>query len=576
MFYIIFIITATGAHIVESMDFHSLTVVMIFQIIIFNSVSHCTNMTQCSLRWVVFLVLSSISESTVTNTLSLTDTFSGSRTKSSTVPTQTETVWTLTKSLTESESDSDSRSTTESNSKTTSLSMSISPTLPSINNYTMEYSPEVFYEGQEIRLEITSILEDPSGEYPVNVFNITYDDLLEVRMYVLQSNNRDLDCAGIPHASTTKFGVKSSQKSSRFISSALVTFTAPFSESEFYFCFKHLPAPLMPGEPKIDSNTFGEWLLFASSSLSTVVLKSEPAVLTYEINSPTAGQNAVVKFSVSDPYRESVLFSDEGWNFTFPPSSCLSTSIQCSHGDSAKIVPVGVSCTAEHLSSSETDYYLGTSHVSNDGSWKLTNIATALSENSVPGGVIALGTRQNNPFTSVWTMPGQPSTKRLFGYLELPLEGTFEICFSSVFHREFIKNGNHSIENTPVWRKAVNAMTKQFSFTVLNESFVWSTTDVTPDTYGTINVIDSMKRNWMRSLQKDETSTTMNPVSTHSYEYPYPADLLSDYWNMSGMKPPISFFFSLFFFPFFFFFLWVFLLQKKKKKKKKKTKQEPN
>ena len=179
-------------------------------------------------------------------------------------------------------------------------------------------------------------------------------------------------------------------------------------------------------------------------------------------------------------------------------------------GDTVKLVPAGTPCSTEKLSSRElrtgtrsTDY-CGTNSVNRTTGW-WTN-PFCLQEGSVGSGVARMGTLNRNPFVDG---PWEATVNAdLVAYLKLPSAGSYDICYSPLWHRRRLAaNWPLSYGAVPVWFKlfklgndgcALDAVSfpssckpRTMKFTVLSVSAfpsTWSAPDLTPASWTALKI----------------------------------------------------------------------------------------
>ena len=124
-------------------------------------------------------------------------------------------------------------------------------------------------------------------------------------------------------------------------------------------------------------------------------------------------------------------------------------------GDNVKLVPAGTPCSTEKISSREGSNaydYCGSNNVDAQGVW-LNERCTL--EGSVSLGVARVGTNAVNPLVSDLT--GFPrrlaaSGESLVAYLQLPVYGVYDVCYSPRSYRKAM-HARHEPIGTPVWFK---------------------------------------------------------------------------------------------------------------------------
>ncbi|KAJ9470662.1 hypothetical protein DIPPA_00634 [Diplonema papillatum] len=457
---------------------------------------------------------------------------------SGTTPTVTFTLPTGTETFTSSESH------TSSETHTSSLTL----TRESSNNYTMDLQPAWFYAGQEFRIRIEAVLEQSpaAAEQNKKMFNASDMGTLEVRLYAW-SASIGAECSAYsssPLATENEFGmtVAASAAGERFVAAAHMTLIAPAGSTKFVICFKHTM-----DERYFNLERNGEWQAFARSSDGRDVFEAADSKVWYHIPDATVGQYAIVQ----------LLSEEDGWNFTYAPSTCATTWADCGKGDNLKIVPAGAPCTYEYQNFG-SDYF-GSTQVQADGTWA-TAALDGMREGATAGGVGVFGTQYANPLVDAWTAAGTyypantenfqhadvvvdpvgGETRHAYAYVRLPATtGSYDVCFSSLEQRISLRTGHTILESIPVWRKlyrctsasacATNSAAKEF--TTAAEPMGWSMVDLSPNTWGEI-VFDDSSETQLNSEAATSTVIVSAPVATVAY--PYTSTATANYWAPAG------------------------------------------
>eukprot|EP01065_Artemidia_motanka_P023863 TRINITY_DN2850_c4_g1_i1.p1 TRINITY_DN2850_c4_g1~~TRINITY_DN2850_c4_g1_i1.p1 ORF type:complete len:4740 (+),score=1148.16 TRINITY_DN2850_c4_g1_i1:842-14221(+) len=478
---------------------------------------------------------------TLTSSETLSSTFSLSATQSDTAST----TFTETASASMTYSFSDTSTQTESATLTATQSgtrtLSLSKTLPAHDNYTLSMDPVRFVEGQEVRLRFAATLR---GSVHVKHFNATGGPLgeLEVLVYRFQPQHRH-HCLQymsfeVPAARSTEFGrsVAEHVLEEFWVAAAHITFTAPHHEVPFIVCFRHLAR-----YPSVDFPHSGQALLFtaagyvlpgATEPVAGYVWRSAPAGSWVRATDPTVAQYAVLLVESAEPW----------WNFTRPSAACaLGDEQSCAWGDSLKLVPAGVPCTAERTATRHrptTEYplgepvtpFLGSAFVGTEGQW-LPTAYEGMSEGATRGGVGVFGAARRHPLLD-GVDAGVPYIdddliRRGFFYVRLPdTPGHYDVCFSALEQRRLWRTENATADQVPVWRKLWRcqhgcpdgaprgdtfsralARGTPPSIYVAPESLGWSMLDVSENTWGPMRVADSAGATLSRApVQIDERS----------------------------------------------------------------------
>eukprot|EP01062_Namystynia_karyoxenos_P003865 TRINITY_DN1136_c0_g1_i15.p1 TRINITY_DN1136_c0_g1~~TRINITY_DN1136_c0_g1_i15.p1 ORF type:complete len:7355 (+),score=2052.37 TRINITY_DN1136_c0_g1_i15:242-22306(+) len=443
-------------------------------------------------------------------------------------------------------------------------------TLPAITNYSMAMEPGSFYDGQEIRVQLKTMLQAPEGKVFHDFWNRTAMGQLQVHVFqwdpTLASSCPGYVAGTAPALySTNVFGMTTAERleDNVFVGAAHVTFPAPAHNRPFVLCFKHTLPAFTYINPTSDA-VVGQWNLFSTENVAggQYVFKAQQSMMWYNLPEATESQYAVIQ-----------LLSRESWNFTYAPSSCGSGTtddllLPCGLGDNLKIVPVGEACTLEHQNIAIP--YMGSGYVQNDGRWDREAIS-GIRIGGTPGGVGRFGTQYANPIIDSWTdygtyypsneesLQGQSGNvgqiasatrdyKHAYVYLRLPSERrAFDVCFSARQQRVAWRLSNSTLDSVPMWRKlyrcnghmavqggtcaADNLAAPQRSFTVVPERVGWSMVDLTPNTWGTIVFDDQDSRLSNRPTINTTSAGLMTGVTLGQ---PQSVSNTPNYWSPTG------------------------------------------
>eukprot|EP01064_Diplonema_japonicum_P037163 TRINITY_DN863_c0_g1_i1.p1 TRINITY_DN863_c0_g1~~TRINITY_DN863_c0_g1_i1.p1 ORF type:complete len:4887 (+),score=989.27 TRINITY_DN863_c0_g1_i1:68-14728(+) len=447
---------------------------------------------------------------------------------------------------------------TQSMSHTISKSLSATFSLPALNNYTMSVEPASFVEGQEIRVQLKTILDGVVSnsstnriQYDKKLFNVTDVGSLQVRMYTWSStytSNCELYKGMTPLAERNEFGMTQSARYEGlvYVQSAHVTFPAPSMATKFVICFKHKLPQYDFHIPSIPDQMNDVWQVFSTSD-GQYVFQAAESLAWYYLPDPSVGQYAIIQLLSQEP----------AWNFTYAPSSCLSTNAKCGWGDNLKIVPKGMACTYEYQSFDHA--YLGSLFVGTDGSW-IGGGLDSLKEGATAGGVGAFGTQFANPLVDTWTSwgtyfpandenyqgtsvvsaPSGGETSHAYAYVRLPQTvGSYDICFSSRQQRISWKGENSTIDSVPMWRKlfrctsaaACAANDANTHFATVAEEVGWSMFDLSANTWGEI-VFDDSGKGQLSNKAASSTVIVSSPMATA--DYPQVQTTTANYWAPAG------------------------------------------
>ncbi|KAJ9440823.1 hypothetical protein DIPPA_04350 [Diplonema papillatum] len=468
--------------------------------------------------------------------------------------TSTESLTVPTTTVTSTATASSTLSATDTLSGSLSLSLTATATHLYFDNYTAIISPAVFTQGQELRVQITTVVDSNA----INAFNVTTSRTLETRVFVFEPA-KHTDCdkyvdSSTEVYSTSEFGLSDADnaKSLPYTAFAHVTFSSPAANTDFLICFKHTLE-----DDFVRPAVRGSWQLLGveqgDGSVQTV-FRSLPSKVWYHLPEATAGQYSIIQ----------VLSSEPSLALTYPASACGASSsydglAPCGHGDNLKLVPKGTPCTYEHQSFKAT--YHGSNEVTADGVWQPAAYVGLL-EGATAGGVGRFGTQYSNPLVDEWTEPGsygdanegarQASTeyslsdhpsRHAYVYVRLPMEvdTDFEVCYSSREERAAIINAtaatNSSVDSAPMWRKLYRCTDPTDcessgtfpQFTVLPERVGWTMFDVSPGTWGTIRFDDSaaggLSAAPARATTVRSTEWTPSPLA-----FPVPPTPTVNYW----------------------------------------------
>ena len=475
-------------------------------------------------------------------TLSQTETLTlPTATASATLSVTSSASLTASESLTQTASETSSATLSASLSHTLSLTETLSSSLVAHSNYTAAMEPLGFVSGQEVRVRVAAVFDSTE----VRRFNRSDEEgQVQLRVYLHDATHgsvcdRYVAAAAPPHYATGRSGVAPEDDAAAagvdWVPSVYFTFAAPHASRRFLLCFRHeMPQDWsvegLRGWHVLHVNTYADGRGAAGLAdpsflgvpvTSRTVHRAETGRMWYHLPEATSLQYAVIE-----------VVSLERWNFTYPSSSLCTparpdgpgaargrmSSAHCGAGDTVKLVPRGVSCTAERTFWDAADYY-GSRYVDGgSGAWEPA-AADGFREGSTAGGVGLLGTREANPLVDAWAAAGvyppvrhhanytDGELRTAYVYVRLPPRTSsanhFDVCYSAREQRASVAGRNESLRSLPVWRKlfpcrhtAEDAAlcaaedAADTSFEVLDEHVGWSAFDLTPETWGAVAVDD--------------------------------------------------------------------------------------
>ncbi|KAJ9464537.1 hypothetical protein DIPPA_09971 [Diplonema papillatum] len=416
-----------------------------------------------------------------------------------------------------------SDSLTESQSLTGSVSDSLteSQTLRASNNYTTGMVPLDFEEGQEFRIRLTAVLSDFEASVEQPTFNLSDPDAVTVRLLPhYPAAGRDCESSlytrDAPVLLETKaFGASPFERAAGdlYAFSAYATLAAPSHAAPFVICYR-----VSPPEPVVTPYR-GRWAGFSLPGGGQYVFSARPTSLRYHLPDATERQFAVIE-----------LQSDEAWNLTYPPSSCVANPEHCLIADNLKLVPKDAPCTHERRQPGGA--YFGSTLALESGAWA-GDASYGLVEGGTVGGVGVFGTQWSNPLVDSWTdggvyeqlnataaVGGAAGAKRAYVYVQLPAGpenvrnasfsprrnsffgadfswgGDFDVCFSSRERRALLvalapPNATSEFpDGFPLWQKlfptrnSAGNGTKSSFFGVARERISWTAADLSPRSWG--------------------------------------------------------------------------------------------
>eukprot|EP01062_Namystynia_karyoxenos_P034294 TRINITY_DN25151_c0_g2_i1.p1 TRINITY_DN25151_c0_g2~~TRINITY_DN25151_c0_g2_i1.p1 ORF type:complete len:5318 (+),score=1231.96 TRINITY_DN25151_c0_g2_i1:61-15954(+) len=312
------------------------------------------------------------------------------------------------------------------------------------------------------------------------------------------------------------------------VAAAHSTFVAP--DFPFFICFRRSSEFARKG---VNQSSGEAWLPLAGMDGDVVYApdgRGANATLLYE--APEGGPVGTGQYFAVKIYNHGWEGGNVAGGLSLPPSSAWW------RGDNAKLVPRGAPCTYE---SAEHPYY-GSSYVDALGDWREDPEGAphpGLLEGSTPGGVGRLGLESLNPVVGdtfdamrgdalgVYRLPNG-TAQWLVAFLRAPEQpGDYELCLSLRQERaEWRLAEEENTTQVPMWRKPQRCPTANDTgnpqchpsrdawattfgvgdysnlqpfeypgrfFTVVAESWGWSTIDLTPGTWGWLRV-DSAER----------------------------------------------------------------------------------
>eukprot|EP01062_Namystynia_karyoxenos_P041917 TRINITY_DN3058_c0_g1_i2.p1 TRINITY_DN3058_c0_g1~~TRINITY_DN3058_c0_g1_i2.p1 ORF type:complete len:4805 (+),score=1267.70 TRINITY_DN3058_c0_g1_i2:103-14415(+) len=377
----------------------------------------------------------------------------------------------------------------------TATTVTETATLLVVHRYSTAMAPYFFYEGQDVRVKVTAVLD----ESPIPRFDTSRAGTVRFRVWAYRS---DLGggCAGYGETGflweTREFGVSTAERQGggTFVAAAHATFTAPPFPTRFIVCFLH-----QPDSPWADPTGSAGWRLILADGGDggkRAVHQAAESTLRYEVPFASAGQYALVR--LTGPEEGDFEPAAEPTGGCGKPGSWTAAGAgPCLGVDNLKLVPAGTPCTWEHQRQNESwtnTMYWGSAFVTNQGEWS-ADAAPGLFEGATAGGVaLLLGTPDGG------TAP--PALTTAYASLRLPqTPGDYELCLSSVSLRMQLANFSDTdtneteVDSAPMWRKVYpcaaggpapcNRATAA-ALQVAPEPLSWSAPDLTPRTWGTL------------------------------------------------------------------------------------------